>query len=182
MWLLHMSPCRNQRRSKSPSERKYSNAKQHYNKINRFNICIMLNFGEYIYEKTVNDLVKNCADIDLLSVIEKGKNYHCHSHNKRRCADWHTCHIRQPLPQYRSVAPPKPAPIASVIPYADIIDPITISSVFVAYFLNFIWSPTKNKTVNSAVVFRNSKIYSLHQPRQLYFFDYTPELLWSQRL
>ena len=39
----------------------------------------MLNFGEYIYEKTVNDLVKNCADIDLLSVIEKGKNYHCHS-------------------------------------------------------------------------------------------------------
>ncbi len=69
------------------SERKYSNAKQHYNKINRFNICIMLNFCEYIYEKTVNDLVKNCTDIDLFSVIEKGKNYHCHSHNKRRCAD-----------------------------------------------------------------------------------------------
>lgn len=33
----------------------------------------MLNFCEYIYEKTVNDLVKNCADIDLFSVIEKGK-------------------------------------------------------------------------------------------------------------
>lgn len=32
-------------------------------------------------------------------------------------------------------------------------------------------------------MFRNSKIYSLHQPRQLYFFlDYTPAFLKSQRL
>ena len=48
-----------------------------------------------------------------------------------------------PCHNIASVAPPKPAPIASVIPYADIIDPITIISVFVAYFLNFILSPTK---------------------------------------
>ena len=88
----------------------------------------MLNFREYIHEKTVNDLVKNCADIDLFSVIEKGKIQLFTSFFL----------ILNNL-SYNI----KPAPIASVIPYADIIDPITIISVFVAYFLNFILSPTK---------------------------------------
>lgn len=103
----------------------------------------MLNFCEYIHEKTVNDLVKNCADIDLLSVIEKAKIIIATATTNDDVPIDIPVTFVSPCHNIASVAPPKPAPIASVIPYADIIDPITIISVFVAYFLNFILSPTK---------------------------------------
>lgn len=96
----HKNLCPNQQQRKHLYRQQNYNTNAHNCQTQPSLFGININFGKYINEKTIYNLIYDCTGVYLPAVIKQGNYKHGCRYNKRSHAERHSESYRHSLPQY----------------------------------------------------------------------------------